>query len=86
VAARRGGQPWTNIFEGTSLTGQWKALLSSHPDRFVLAFDNVVAANWGPSYLSQIQLWRRALQDLPDSAAQMIAHGNAERLWRIPAS
>jgi len=86
IAARRGGQPWTNMFETASLTGEWKAMLTAHPDRFVLAFDNVVASNWGPSYLSQIRLWRRALQELPDAAAQMIAHGNAERLWRLPAS
>jgi predicted TIM-barrel fold metal-dependent hydrolase len=85
IAARRGGQPWTNMFGTTSLTGEWKAMLTAHPDRFVLAFDNVVAPNWGPSYLSQIRLWRRALQELPDAAAQMIAHGNAERLWRLPA-
>ncbi|HKF55975.1 MAG TPA: amidohydrolase family protein [Blastocatellia bacterium] len=86
IAARRGGQPWTNMFKNTSLTGEWKAMLTAHPDRFVLAFDNVVAPNWGPSYLNQIRLWRSALQELPNAAAQMIAHGNAERLWRLPAS
>jgi predicted TIM-barrel fold metal-dependent hydrolase len=83
IASRRGGQPWTNMFGTTGLTDEWKAMLTSHPDRFVLAFDNVVASNWGPSYVRQIQLWRRALQELPDMAAQMIAHRNAERLWRL---
>ena len=30
-----------------------------------------------------MQYWKKALEALPDEVAQLIAHGNAERLWRI---
>jgi predicted TIM-barrel fold metal-dependent hydrolase len=84
ITAHRGGQPWTNMFAGRHLAPEWKALLVDHPDRFLLGFDNVVANNWGPEYLDQIALWRGALADLPDDAADAFAHGNAERLWHLP--
>jgi predicted TIM-barrel fold metal-dependent hydrolase len=84
ITAHRGGQPWTNMFAGRHLAPEWKALLVDHPDRFLLGFDNVVANNWGPEYLDQIALWRGALADLPDEAADAFAHGNAERLWHLP--
>ncbi len=82
--AHRGGQPWTDMFAGRRLAPEWKALFIDHPDRFLLGFDNVVANNWGPEYLNQITLWRGALVDLPDDAADAFAHGNAERLWHLP--
>ena len=84
ITAHRGAQPWTNMFVGRRLTAEWKALLVGHPDRFVLAFDNVVARNWEHEYLRQIALWRDALADLPDDAGDAFAHGNAERLWHLP--
>ncbi len=58
--------------------------MHSHPDRFILAFDNVWEDNWGEYYLSQIRSWRKALGDLPPDAAHAVAHRNAERLWRLP--
>jgi hypothetical protein len=30
-----------------------------------------------------MKYWRKAMADLPDDVAHAIAHGNAERLWRI---
>ncbi len=51
---------------------------------FILAFDNVWEWNWGDMYLRQIALWRKALNDLPASAAHALEHKNAERLWRLP--
>ena len=84
ITAHRGGQPWTNMFAGRRLAPEWKTLLVDHPDRFLLGFDNVVANNWGPQYLDQIALWRGALVDLPDDAADAFTHGNAERLWHLP--
>jgi predicted TIM-barrel fold metal-dependent hydrolase len=84
ITANRGNQPWTNMFAGRRLAAEWKALLVGHPDRFLLAFDNVVAPSWGQQYLGQIALWRGALADLPDDVADSFAHGNAERLWHLP--
>lgn len=44
------------MLAGRLLGADWKALLVSHPDRFVLAFDNVTAGNWKREYLRQIAL------------------------------
>ena len=83
IAARRGNQPWTNMFAKQEIAPEWRDLLVEHPDRFILAFDNVVAENWGQSYLNQIALWRAALMQLPEEVALAIAHRNAERLWHL---
>ena len=84
LSVRKSSSPWTNMFSGKRLAPQWKALVTRHPDRFVLAFDNVWEAHWGPFYLKQIALWRKALADLPHDVAHAVAHKNAERLWRLP--
>ncbi|MFC1491456.1 amidohydrolase family protein [Nitrospinota bacterium] len=83
VGAAR-GQPWMNLFKGWRLAPKWKKLIVRHPDRFILAFDNVFADHWGDFYLDQIDLWRKALAELPPAAAHALAHRNAERLWRFP--
>lgn len=41
---------------------------------FILAFDNVWEWNCGNMYLRQIALWRKALNDLPTTAAYALAH------------
>ena len=76
-------QPWANLFSGERLAPEWKALFIKHRDRFVLAFDNVFAEHWGPFFLEQAALWRGALADLPAEVAHAVAHGNAERLWKL---
>lgn len=76
--------PWANLFEGTRFDPTWAKLLTDHPDRFVLAFDNVFPDHWGDYYVDQANLWRRALMDLPEPVAHAIAHENAERLWKLP--
>ncbi|MBT4699886.1 MAG: amidohydrolase family protein [Rhodospirillaceae bacterium] len=80
----RSNQPWVNMFDGEKLSAEWRALIIAHPDRFVMAFDNVFSEHWGTYFLEQVALWRKALADLPVKVAHMIAHGNAERLWRLP--
>lgn len=82
-AAGKSVQPWTVMVTGDGLKPAWKALVEAHPDRFVMAFDNVFAEHWGDYYLEQVKLWRKALAQLPPAAAQAIAHGNAERLWGL---
>ena len=54
-----------------------------YPDRFVLAFDNVWEDHWGSLYGEQAAVWRKALADLPHDATHAVAHGNAERLWKL---
>ena len=76
-------QPWTNLFEGDSLLPRWAKVFLEHPNRFVLAFDNVWPENWEQHYFGQAVLWRKALAKLPPEAAHAIAHGNAERLWNL---
>jgi hypothetical protein len=76
-------QPWTNMFAGRELAPEWKALVLRHPDRFVLALDNVWPEHWSEKYVRQVGLWREALGKLPTEVAHAVAHSNAERLWRL---
>lgn len=76
-------QPWTDMFAGEELAPEWKALVLRHPDRFVLAFDNVWPEHWSEKYVRQADLWRTALDKLPAESANSIAHRNAERLWKL---
>lgn len=85
LSSDKSREPWSNLFSGRRLAPRWKTLVVRHPNRFVMAFDNVWEAHWGPFYLKQVALWRKALADLPPDVAQALAHRNAERLWRLPA-
>jgi len=78
------GQPWTNLFYSEKFNPEWKKLIIAYPDRFILAFDNVWAQFWGDLYLEQAAFWRKALKELPPDVAAAVAHGNAERLWKLP--
>jgi len=82
--AKNPKQPWINLFEGQSLAPKWAAVMNAHPDRFILAFDNVWPEFWGKFYLDQAALWRKALSELTPDVAHALAHGNAERLWNLP--
>lgn len=76
---------WQNLFEGRQISARWRDLFVTHPDRFVFALDNVFSGNWVPRmYLGQMALWWCALSQLPAPVAHAIAHGNSERLWRLP--
>lgn len=75
---------WQNLFQGTAIAPEWQELMVEHPDRFVFALDNVFASMWVPGrYLRQMSLWWCGLGRLPPAVAHAIAHGNAERLWRL---
>ena len=86
LTVNKSSEPWTNMFDssGSRLSADWKRIVVRHPERFVLGFDNVWAEHWSDLYLGQIALWREALRDLPEQVAHAVAHGNAERLWRLP--
>lgn len=75
---------WINMFAGRALRPEWKELMFRYPDRFVLAFDNVFPNSWSEQYTRRVAAWRDALSDLPPEVAHKIAHGNAERLWKLP--
>ena len=83
VITRESDEPWTRMFEGERLAPAWKELIMAHPERFVFALDNVWLKHWKAYYLEQIKQWRQALADVPPSVAHAVAHGNAERLWRL---
>lgn len=83
VITRESDEPWTRMFEGKRLAPAWKELIMTHPERFVFALDNVWFKHWDVFYLEQIKQWRKALEDLPPFVAHAVAHGNAERLWRL---
>lgn len=86
LVTRESRQPWTNMFAGEALAEEWRALLERHADRFVLALDNVWPEHWSGRYAEQVALWRAALGQLPREVAHAVAHGNAERLWKLPAA
>ena len=83
VAANESREPWVNMFRGNVLSTEWKELVIRYPGRFLLAFDNVRPEHWGNFFLEEAHYWRSALAELPPDVAKAIAHGNAERLWRI---
>lgn len=63
------------------LTDDWKALFTTHSDRFLLGTDTWVTPRW-LQYDALIADYRAWLGQLPKEHAQRIAFGNAERLFR----
>ena len=84
VIISHSNQPWVNMFDGAILAPKWRKLVLQHRDRFIFALDNVWARHWEEFYLDQMNYWRKVMAGLPTDVAQMWAHGNAERLWKIP--
>ena len=84
INARQSNLPWTEMFSGTELAPGWRKLVIANKDRFVLAFDNVFHFHWRKMFLPQVEIWRKALANLPPEVADAVAHGNAERLWHLP--
>jgi predicted TIM-barrel fold metal-dependent hydrolase len=84
ITVGRSDNPFTPMFDGSGLAPKWKGIMSRHPDRFLLGFDNVWATSWRKLYVKQVSLWRSALNELPADVAHAVAHRNAERLWRLP--
>jgi predicted TIM-barrel fold metal-dependent hydrolase len=80
---RHSNQPWINMFQGERLAPHWMELLLEYPSRFIFALDNVWIRHWGEFYLGQMAYWRKAMIGLPPKVAHALAHGNAERLWKI---
>ncbi|MCK4830237.1 amidohydrolase family protein, partial [bacterium] len=83
VSAADSKQPWINMMDKDKFKPQWKQLITQHPDRFVFALDNVWGWQWQDTYMKHIKVWRSALSELPEDVAHAVAHGNAERLWKL---
>ena len=85
VTVNNSRQPWINIFtpSGYHFKDSWKNLFNAYPDRFIFALDNVWDYHWQNSYNKKMKYWREALLELPENTAHLIAHGNAERLWKL---
>lgn len=83
VSSADSSQPWINMMDKDHFTPEWKQLITQHPERFVFALDNVWGDQWRDTYMKHIQVWRSALAELPENIANAVAHGNAERLWKL---
>ena len=83
ITIRDSRQPWTNLFENEQFKPDWKKIMIEHKDRFIFALDNVWTHHWTDTYPEKVNLWRKALSVMPQDVAQAIAHGNAERLWKL---
>lgn len=64
------------------LKPDWKALLEDFPDRFVIGTDVDPATM--AAYAEEIGYWRGILSQLSPPTAAKLAHGNAERLLKLP--
>ena len=72
------------MFDGDTLSANWKQLMIEHPARLILGFDMVWYWDWDQIYQPHITLWRKAMAELPLEVAHACAHSNAERLWCLP--
>jgi predicted TIM-barrel fold metal-dependent hydrolase len=57
VIVQSSSEPWVNMFQGVTLSKEWKELLLHSPDRFVFALDNVWKTHWKEFYLDQMDYW-----------------------------
>ncbi len=65
------------------LSAEWKALLTTHSERFLVGSDTWVNARWA-GYEGLMADARRWLADLPEPAARRIAWDNGARLFGLP--
>jgi Amidohydrolase len=70
---------------GGGLSAEWKALLSTQPERFLVGSDTWINARWS-GYEGLMSDARRWLADLPPAAARRIAWDNGAQLFGLPPS
>ena len=91
---------WVNIFEddgqsfrrksfdswafGVTMKPEWRRLVESFPDRFVIGIESVYARPWLDFYILKVDFWRYVLQKLPAEVSKKIACENAVRHWNLP--
>lgn len=77
------GTKYTMILDQNgTIKSDWKALFVEHPDRFLVAF-YTFGIDWGEWYPRIVYVWRNILAELPEKTAHALAHGNAERIYKI---
>ena len=59
------GQLFVNMFQGNSLSPEWRNLVLRHPERFVLGLDNVMAHHWGSFMSARLPFGVRPSIDSP---------------------
>ncbi len=70
------------ITEGRgALSQEWRELFAGYADRFVIGSDTWIPERW-ISYDQIMATYRGWLAQLPPDQARLIAHGNAERLFK----
>ncbi len=74
-----------DIIGGRGLDADWEALLIRYSDRFMIGSDTWVNSQW-ERYDRAITASRLWLSWLPKSVGEMIAYGNAERLFKRQAT
>jgi hypothetical protein len=71
-------------FDGR-ITSEWRALFTSHADRFLVGSDTWVTPRW-QNYEGLFAEYRRWLGQLPAEVAQRIAWANAAELFKLTAA
>jgi len=84
--ARGGPPPMLALDESRQLKPEWRALIAEFPDRFVLGSDYFHGAGGRGVDEAEFENFWRLVCALPDPVAEAVAHGNAERLYRLPAA
>ncbi|WP_284618290.1 amidohydrolase family protein [Aquabacterium humicola] len=67
---------------GGGLSAEWKALMTTFPDRFVVGSDTWINGRWS-GYEALMSDARRWLGDLPPEVARRIGWGNGARLFGL---
>lgn len=66
------------------LDRDWKTLIETRPDRFMIGLDVWAPRLFEPAMLDRLMTWtRRILGELPPDVAERVAHRNAARLFRL---
>ena len=64
-----------------SMAPEWSALLHDYPDRFLIGLDLFAPAHYRPGYVNpMVAYYRGLLGQLDPAVAELIGHGNAERI------
>jgi hypothetical protein len=70
------------VKNGKNLKGSWKKLIEDFPDRFMIGSDMKYRGG-GRTRGGGLKTYRAILKQLPPETAKMVAHENAERLFKL---
>jgi len=81
-----GSQNWINMHKAGTWRPAWKELIELFPERFLLSFYNVFNPHYKKRMHKLNDFYMRNLGDLSPSNANLIACGNAKRLFDLDVS